>query len=171
MLEKIKEVLAVRWEALWHRLSVNSKPEESFFMVAELYSKPDRFYHTLDHIASCLQEFDDVRLSAENPDAVELALWLHDVIYDTRAKDNEEKSAEFAGILCRDAKLPEEFIGLVQRLIRSTKSHIPSSPDEALLIDIDLSILAMQSIVFDAYEYFIRKDMHGFRKKSFAKDV
>ena len=44
------------------------------------YSEPRRRYHTLQHLAECFAAFD-----------VELALWFHDAIYNTRRSDNEQR--------------------------------------------------------------------------------
>lgn len=61
-----------------------------------LYSAPDRHYHGMAHVRALLAlaaEFHD-RLA--DPEAVEAAIWFHDAIYDSRAKDNEAKSAALA---------------------------------------------------------------------------
>ena len=121
------------------------------------YAESHRAYHTLEHIHSCLQLLDSVKPELEDPRSVELALWYHDVIYDPRADDNEEQSAQMA----RDelAALGEtvDCQGEVARMIRMTKH--PSEPqtrDDCFLLDIDLSILGADPEVFDEYERQIR---------------
>lgn len=59
-----------------------------------MYSEPHRHYHNFHHIADSLAEFDRARHLAREPLAVELAIWFHDTVYDTRAGNNEEQSAE-----------------------------------------------------------------------------
>ena len=61
------------------------------------YSEPHRRYHTLQHLAECFAAFDEIAHLAEHPADVELALWFHDAIYDTRRSDNEQRSAEQSG--------------------------------------------------------------------------
>ena len=58
------------------------------------YTEPHRYYHTLQHIAECLVRFHTIRHLATNPSEIEVALWFHDAIYDTRRDDNEVRSAE-----------------------------------------------------------------------------
>src|SRR5437660_7778156 len=64
--------------------------------LVSFYSEPHRHYHNQGHISECLDEFDASRYLARRPLAVELAIWFHDAIYETRAADNEEKSADLA---------------------------------------------------------------------------
>jgi predicted metal-dependent HD superfamily phosphohydrolase len=60
------------------------------------YSSPDRYYHNLTHIQDCLSVFDQTSSLVAHPKEVELAIWFHDAVYDTRRSDNEQKSAEWA---------------------------------------------------------------------------
>src|SRR5438046_1502932 len=71
------------------------------------YSEPGRFYHTLDHVQNMLETVDRLACHARNLNALKLAVWLHDVIYDSRAADNEERSADFAERLCEQLSVPE----------------------------------------------------------------
>lgn len=79
------------WLALWQRIGAHGDPHAVYNDLVTRYSESHRAYHTLAHIQHCLDEFEQVRHLIANPDAVELALWYHDAIYDTKAKDNEEK--------------------------------------------------------------------------------
>jgi hypothetical protein len=56
-----------------------------------------------------------------NLNAVKLAAWLHDVIYESKASDNEERSAEYAERLCEELAIPEGQ--QVAALVRMTKTH------------------------------------------------
>ncbi|TGP29351.1 hypothetical protein EN871_34915, partial [bacterium M00.F.Ca.ET.228.01.1.1] len=61
-----------------------------------LYQAGDRHYHSLAHIQAMLALASEYRHLLDDPQAVEAAIWFHDAIYDSRAKDNEAKSAELA---------------------------------------------------------------------------
>lgn len=113
------------------------------------YAEPHRKYHTLEHIEHCLREFDPRQ--AREPEAVEAAIWFHDAVYDTRRHDNEEKSAELLLSLLPEAKRAAE-------LVLVTKHHRASTPDETLLVDIDLAILGQPAERFDRYEREIREE-------------
>jgi predicted metal-dependent HD superfamily phosphohydrolase len=132
-----------RWTTLWKRLGARGDASAIYNDLVARYSEPDRAYHTLEHIGHCLNEFEHVRHLATNPDAVELALWYHDAIYDTKAKDNEDRSAALAVEVVRNASLPDNFGQSVANLIMATK-HIANliDPDAQLVTDIDLSSLA-----------------------------
>src|SRR5690606_17676045 len=56
------------------------------------WREPPRHYHTADHLAVVLAVVDEHRAHAADPDAVRLAAWYHDAIYDPRRVDNEEAS-------------------------------------------------------------------------------
>ena len=101
-----------RFENLWSRCcgatasSVNrstaKRGSTDDFGSAELgtdllhrYGEAGRVYHTIDHIDHCLGQFDQVRSQCVQPDAVELAIWFHDAIYNFPAYENEKLSAAF----------------------------------------------------------------------------
>lgn len=133
------------------------------------YSEPARAYHTLRHIEECRNEFAYNWQLSRDHDAVEMALWFHDIVYDTKAKDNEEKSAEFALQVIHRALLPEDFGEAVTKLILATK-HLspPEDHDAQLLVDIDLSILGQSELRFDEYEKQIRKEYEWVPQEIYA---
>ena len=148
-----------RWRRLWHRLKGQSSPDQIFEQLQAHYTELHRAYHNLDHIADCLAQFDQARHLAQQSDELELALWLHDIIYDTHASDNEEKSAVWAVETMATAQIAVESIKRVESLILATKHPaIPAEPEAQLLVDIDLSILGRPPAEFAAYEAKIRRE-------------
>jgi predicted metal-dependent HD superfamily phosphohydrolase len=143
------------WERLWNRLG--ETPRRGFGGIESHYSEPRRHYHTARHIDECLAEFELIRARASNPVALELAIWLHDIVYDPKAADNEEQSARFAVDCLNNA--PPELASLVSQLILTTKHHSPANtPDAPVLIDIDLNILGKPPEKFAEYERQIREE-------------
>jgi len=83
-----------RFLALWSRCG-GIGAEAVYADMARHYAEPIRRYHTLRHIRRCLRDLDWARAAIPDPDAVELALWCHDVIYIPGARDNEQLSARW----------------------------------------------------------------------------
>ncbi len=143
---------------LTHSLAkIGAKPSFSIFdTLKQVYTEPDRHYHTDKHIADCLTHVQALRHQATRPAEIEVALWFHDAIYDTRRQDNEEQSAEWAIRFLGAAKVEQAIRDRIARLIMVTKTHNPSDADTALMADIDLSILGAQPHKFDQYDAAIR---------------
>lgn len=115
------------------------------------YREPHRRYHTLQHLAECFAAFDEIADLAEHPADVELALWFHDAIYDTRRSDNEQRSAEWAQSATGNSR--------VYALIMSTRHEaVPQGTDEKVLVDVDLWILGTPQERFDEYERQVREE-------------
>lgn len=132
-----------RFEKLWLRCArdgVAAKAHECFAQVQRHYDEPHRRYHTPGHIAHCLTQFDAAHPLMQQPDAVELAIWYHDVIYDVGAADNELQSAL---LLRRHAEgaLPDDLVQCVHDLIMVTVHGRlqPETVDQGFMVDIDLS--------------------------------
>ena len=148
---------AARFQELCHRVEISDPIATTVF--AELvrhYGEEHRTYHNLTHIDRMLGWLDSV---GENLDAIELAIWFHDVIYDPQGKDNEDKSAEFF----RDGlgrAIPSSLADAVERLILATdlKRARSGREDENLMIDIDLSILGSSPGDYAAYRDAIRSE-------------
>ena len=150
--------LKTRWDNLWRRLK--APPPSGLLEILDAhYSENHRAYHNLRHIGECLVEFNQHRALAVHPDGVEMAIWFHDVVYDPKAKDNEEASATLAGNSLRGGECPEECVVRVEQLILATKhTTAPPDRDSMLMVDIDLSILGREASRFDEYESAIRKE-------------
>ena len=141
----------------WQRLAscLSAENVEYWETLVAYYSQNGLAYHNLHHIADCLEKFQNYQDLAENKEAIEWAIWFHDIIYDPQKGDNEEASAEVA----RDflAKSPQRE--LVLELILDTEyNREPRTSDGKLLCDIDLSILGSSSTVYENYSAAIRKE-------------
>jgi predicted metal-dependent HD superfamily phosphohydrolase len=125
--------------------------------VCKHYAGPGRFFHTLDHVRDVLDTVESLGSHTRNLNAVKLAAWLHDVIYDSRASDNEERSADFAQRLCEELSIPEGRI--VASLILKTKTHDSGEDADAqVLLDADLAILGASEAVYRGYAKQIRQE-------------
>jgi predicted metal-dependent HD superfamily phosphohydrolase len=119
--------------------------------------------------SAAVGELADVGGQETDLDAIEFALWFHDAVYDTKAKDNEERSAALARDVIRSASLSGSFGDLVTRLIVATKHATPPvARSEQLVVDIDLSILGQSHRKFDEYERRIRAEYSWVPAPGFA---
>lgn len=133
-------------------------------MLEKRYAERGRAYHNLEHISACLNALDvfanQKRMTVDSSRHIELelALWFHDAIYDSKRKDNEQKSAQvferlFGGYLSSNSRKS------IVRLILATKhDKPPATALEKIIVDIDLTILGAPREVFDTYERAIRRE-------------
>ena len=154
----MNDVLRRKWHELLRTWSVASiLADRTFEDVCEHYNGPDRFYHTIDHVRSVLETVESPGSYARNLNAVKRAAWLHDVIYDSRASDNEERSADYAERLCEQLSIPEGET--VASLILKTKTHdAGGDADAQVLIDADLAILGASGEAYRIYAEQIRQE-------------
>ena len=123
--------------------------------------QPDRHYHTARHIDACLAQVQRYRSFAANPAEIEVALWFHDAIYDTRRSDNEQRSAEWASDFLSSTGAETAHVSRIHALIMATRhTAAADDPDQQLLVDIDLGILGQPRGVFDDYDAAIRREYH-----------
>lgn len=158
-----------RWSQLWHTATNAAPPSDFYARLVAMYSEPHRHYHTLLHIEDCLGEFDRAKQLATDPAAVELAIWFHDAVYDPRAADNEERSAELAKDWLGDVHASDALTDSVGRLVLATKNHDASlHADAPLMVDVDLSILGRSPEQFWEYERQIREEYAWVEQTLFA---
>lgn len=135
-----------------------SEPQKVFNKLIAAYSEKQRAYHTLQHLYECLVLVESIRADLNDADAVALALWFHDAVYDPQAKDNELKSAElFEQYLAQD--LSFDIVQKIKRWILVTQKHEATNElDLQFLLDIDLAILAASPERFTEYEQQIQQE-------------
>jgi len=148
-----------RWKKLWQKLPVDIVPQAVFEKLIQAYSSTGRFYHNLTHLNHCFSIFDQTRFLAAYPEEVELAIWFHDVVYDTRRDDNEQRSAKWAEKVISQSGLSSSVAERVSDLILATRHRAEVwNTDTQLVADVDLSILGADPELFWRYERNIRKE-------------
>jgi len=145
-----------RWRRTWESLD-RSPPPALIEQLVAAYSEPHRAYHTLQHLAECFGHLDACPHMPSHRGLLELALWFHDAVYDTKASDNEERSASWSRRALPALTEAERLV--VEALVLVTKHDAsPRTDDEKLLLDIDLSILGAPSARFAEYELQVRRE-------------
>jgi predicted metal-dependent HD superfamily phosphohydrolase len=128
----------------------------------QAYAAPHRHYHTLGHIAALLALLGRHGADAADRDALALAILFHDVVYEPTRQDNEEASAAWATGRLTGLGLSEELRRKVARYIVATRhdraSEAAAEADLALLLDLDLSILASAPHDYRLYAQAVRRE-------------
>jgi predicted metal-dependent HD superfamily phosphohydrolase len=150
------------------------------------YAEPHRRYHTADHLRAVLDLVDELIAPAAGPsaadtaaaadadpnaDAVRLAAWFHDAVYDPARADNEERSARLAERMLADTDLAAATVGEVARLVRLTETHDPAPGDRhgEVLCDADLAVLAGDPAAYAAYAAAVREEYAFVPDDAFAR--
>jgi predicted metal-dependent HD superfamily phosphohydrolase len=131
-----------------------------FDRLVAAYSEPHRFYHTLEHVHEVLRVAGRLADTATDPAAVQLAAWFHDAVYDSRAIDNESRSAALASELLAPLGAPASVLTHVEAMIRAT-AHAGAAdvdPDTAVLLDADLAILSAEERRYARYSADVRRE-------------
>ena len=141
-----------RFERLWERC-IGGGAGAVFDELDALYREPHRRYHTSAHVEHCLRCFDLAADRMDEPDAVEMALWFHDAVYDIPTEENELRSAELFAARA-GGRGSERFRSKVHRLIMvTTHREPPETLDESFIVDIDLSSFGLP------WEEFLRDSL------------
>ena len=127
--------------------------------VVAAWSEPHRRYHDLAHLAAVLGLVGELAGDADDPDAVRLAAWYHDIAYEPERTDNEEVSAGRARAGLRGL-VPDARVDEVERLVLLTAGHDPAPDDAngAVLCDADLAVLAGPPDAYPAYASAVREE-------------
>lgn len=138
--------------------------DEVYSQICQYYLEKHRYYHGLSHIYHCLKMFDLIEdtldKQAHNYDmnALKLAIWFHDIIYDVGANDNELRSQIKADDIMMAIGVESKLREYVCRIINSTDYNLNHKfyPTEEIkeieryenrikryMIDIDLSAFSL----------------------------
>ncbi len=128
--------------------------------IIEKYSEKHRYYHNFIHIEKMFSKYTENISETDNFNAVFLSILYHDVVYEPKNSDNEEKSALFAEKHLQEFGFTPIIIEKIKKMILSTQKHIDllNEFDNKFFLDLDLMILASELEEYKIYARRIRKE-------------
>jgi predicted metal-dependent HD superfamily phosphohydrolase len=156
---ELDPLLARSWHRAWNGLAAGGEGLGLRDEVLAAWAQPQRHYHTLRHLRDSLVLLEPELAQAEHPAEVEMALWFHDVVYEPKATDNEQRSADWADAALARAGVDAEARERICSLVMATRhAATPEGTDEQLLVDVDLAILGADAERFDEYQVEVREE-------------
>ena len=185
----VRDTLVSAWNEATGSLQCSKKTSEWFELLWDKHTTADRHYHTAVHLFEMLgysqmiqsaSHSDDTAshhhhlLSANERQAVLLAIFFHDAVYDATSATNEEDSAKLFQTFADEVQLSSENPAVtkaVTEYILATKTHqatvstcLLSSSDQdhalAHFLDLDLAVLGKEPDAYLHYAKLIRREYH-----------
>ncbi len=119
-----------------------------------------RPYHNLFHLEEMVSHLPQHE-PPRDPLILGVALLYHDIVYKPTRTDNEDRSARSAARVLGEASVPQDRIDRCEQIILATQQHLPPASDDgdgALLIDLDLCVLARDPAGYDQYSAAVRQE-------------
>jgi predicted metal-dependent HD superfamily phosphohydrolase len=141
--------------------------DTEFHGVMAAYGEPGRHYHDVRHLSALLALSDAHASHLSDRDAVDLAIFYHDAVYNPARADNEERSAALARDRLAHLGIDADLIEKIANYIVATKHAAvaidpretrSSNADLAYLLDFDLSVLAAEPGAYTDYAAGIRQE-------------
>lgn len=157
------DLMQQQWVRLLGRYQVSPADcYPAFDRLVAAYAEPHRHYHDAEHIYEMMKVAGRLHSQGHDTAAVQLAVWFHDVVYDPKANDNEEQSAQKVGDWLGPLGLPEATLNHVAGMVRAT-AHLAERNEEldadtAVLLDADLAILGSAPARYQRYAADVRKE-------------
>ena len=131
------------WFELTARYTDNDQLMEALWVEIEKdYSTKKRHYHTLAHLAYMTAKAVQYKGQLNDFDTVLFSIFYHDIVYNTKRNDNEQKSADVAEDRLTKLGVPTDKITACHHQIIATKNHEDNSDNDTnFLVDFDLAIL------------------------------
>ncbi len=167
--------LRTDWIKLLSKISDDEDQiRDTFDRIVQFYNSEGRYYHNLSHIGYMLTEAGKLSTVLNDYDSFLYAIWFHDVIYDTKRSDNEEKSSEFAEKFLKSINYDVENNNKVINLIIKTKNHshidLNEDYDTQVFLDLDLLILGANKELYRKYAENVRKEYSFVPDKIYAEE-
>jgi predicted metal-dependent HD superfamily phosphohydrolase len=180
----VEQLLRAQWQAaLGHTGGTSSCADDHLERLLARYREPQRHYHTVTHLAAVLATAEDLmgEVTVTDREAVRLALFFHDAVYDPRSDTNEADSAALARAVLSELEVPSNCVDAVAGLVMATR-HLADAPaagasdpatpsdaraatattaheiDTSVVLDADLAILAAEPSRYEAYATGVRAE-------------
>jgi len=147
--------------------------------VIDRYSEPHRHWHTTDHLYDILyglkELFDEKKINDREYNILLIAAIFHDIIYDPKRQDNEEKSIDYMMNSYDESNKTvsswrkEEDIKQIKEIILNTKNHDSKEGLSKKFNKLDSWILDSQFIEMLDWENKIYKEFKWAGWKKYKK--
>lgn len=148
-----------------------NRSDEVFDDVVGRHRQAHRHYHGVRHVVWVVRHVQAIAAAydlATPPFDMGVAIasaFFHDAVYDPRATDNEERSAELATRQLNTLGWPAERVALVYNIIVATAGHLDvnavdgsRSVERDVLLDADLAVLGSDATEYQAYITGVRSE-------------
>ncbi|MCO5199480.1 MAG: hypothetical protein M9941_17190 [Anaerolineae bacterium] len=151
------------WDSWWSLLQEYGADEpfarSLFADLTGRYKADGRYYHNLAHLKQILQDIEFLKPFADDLNAIRLAAWFHDAIYNPHSATNEHDSARYAEEALAPLHLPETTVSMIHTLIDDTRhQHAPKTGDGMILVDADLATLGAAEAVYEDSSKRVRRE-------------
>lgn len=163
-MKEFKEIKKI-FNGLKERYSLKS----GFKDLLKIYSSDNRFYHNMHHVEDIINKInkDKDNYNSYELDALYLAAFYHDIVYDVRSIYNEDSSAAYfindAESVIHDKEYSQVVIN-VQNIILSTKHHESKFYLANIFNYYDMSIIFSEWNDLVKWEDGIRKEYYIYPK-------
>lgn len=161
--------LKQNWQQLmeFHGWPENHKTRDKLLAA---YGARSRHYHNQQHLSACLLLVDQYRSEINEPQALQLAFWFHDAIYNFFSSKNELRSAAWAKDFALAQGADINIAHLLHSFILDTihgRSDVVA--DNAWMVDIDLAILGVSADIYEQYSKAVRKEYRLIPQSVYSK--
>ena len=157
----MQDILKEYWNSILRNYTNDTLyTDELFSNLVQHYYEDSRHYHNTTHIQNMLDLSLEYYGALKDIEVVQLAIFYHDIIYNSLSKNNETDSAALAVKQLSKTSFPAEKIKLVEQFILSTQKHVPllENTDLYYFLDFDLAVLGAARSVYTDYANNIRKE-------------
>lgn len=152
--------LKAKWFELTSRYTDNDQLIDKLWEeIEKSYSYKKRHYHNLTHLEHMLTMAVKYKIHLNDFDTVLFSIYYHDIVYNPKRQDNEQKSAEIAHNHLTRLSMPSEKTTNCINQIMATKYHEHSADNDTnYFVDLDLAILGESPKHYKDYAEKIRKE-------------
>lgn len=154
----------------WSRCVGDTREARALFdSLLGRHREPHRQYHGVRHVTWVVRHVEELAATepVDDVDAVVVAAFFHDAIYDPQTSDNESASARLADRELAALGWDEHRRQRVTTMVEATATHdVPADPDIdggidtdiAVLLDADLAVLGSEPASYQAYVTGVRSE-------------
>jgi len=152
--------MRTQWNKLVYSYSDDQDLINEFWLeIEQQHSGAKRHYHNLNHLEYMIEKAHEHQANLTDLNTVLFSIFYHDIVYNVRRQDNEQKSADLAKERLIKLGLTDDQVAKCQEQIIATKEHnTQTDSDTNYLVDIDLAILGEDPETYKVYSQQIRKE-------------